>query len=77
MDTPQQPTRRMTKRRALHVLMHHAARDVAGVGQGIRPGATDDEKRDVAAAVRALYPDAYGFVAIERDLLNLGLRHVR
>ncbi len=66
----------MTRRRALQVLIEHAARDVGGVGQGVRPGATEEQKRDVRRAVRVFYKDAFGFTRGDNDLRNLGLPYI-
>lgn len=72
LRTPPQP--RMTRRRALQILIEHAARDVSGVGPSIRPGATTEEKVNVRQAITVFYRDAYGFEPSANDLRNLGLR---
>ncbi len=67
----------MTKveREHLLVLMLHAARDVAGVGCGLRPEAKADEKARVRAAYVWAWGKAYGarVPCGDNELYNAGL----
>jgi hypothetical protein len=64
----------VTKREALHILIHHAAASCAGVGCGIRTLPSDDEKRRVRDAIAKVYRDAYGREMEDTDQRNLNLR---
>lgn len=63
----------MTKRRALQVVLHHAGRDAAGTGCGIRAGMTSAELDELKAAMRKLWPDAYGFAMTQNEFFNMGI----
>jgi len=63
----------MTQRRALQVLIRHAAANVAGVGCGIRPVLSTEAKEDVSAAVRAMWRRAHGYPMSDSDWFNLRL----
>lgn len=63
----------MTKREALILLLDHAARNVAGVGCGIRPSLDRDELAKVVEAMSIVWPDAYGYEMAPSDLFNRGI----
>ena len=63
----------MNKRQALQIVIQHAAANVAGVGCGMRPGVSGDEKLRVEIAIRKLYREAYLHTPDESDFFNMGL----
>jgi hypothetical protein len=63
----------MTKRKALQVLIEHAARDCVGAGVGIRSNPKEEQILLVAQAVCKVHKEAYGVDADKNDLFNLGL----
>ncbi len=63
----------MTKREALQILMDNAARNLAGVGRGIRPSISNEQKMKVIEAIIKIHPDAYGFPADNSYFYNRGL----
>ena len=63
----------MTKRRAMQVLIQHAARNCSGSGTGIRSLPSDADQREVAQAIYKLFPEAYGRRPYGSDLFNLGI----
>lgn len=63
----------MTKREALQILIDHAARNVAGVGCGIRPEISKDELARVVEAMSIAWREAYGFEMQHDDLFNRGI----
>lgn len=63
----------MTRNEAVRILIHHAARDVAGTGTGIRSSVLDEDRTRVKEAVCKLYTQAFGYQVDDSALLNLGL----
>ena len=63
----------MTKKKALHVLITHAAKSAAGAGQGFRSGDIDKDRIVVREAIVKLYKDAYGCEVDGNVLFNMGL----
>lgn len=63
----------MTKRDALILLLDHAARNVAGVGCGIRPPLDKDELAAVVEAMSIIWPQVYGYEMQPSDLFNRGI----
>lgn len=62
----------MTKRKAIEILITHAARNVAGQGCGIRPSISERERDEVKQAILKMYHDAHRRYAALDDLFNLG-----
>lgn len=63
--------RRMTVRRAIQVLIQHAAANVAGVGCGIRPVIASADKQELSLAIRTMWSRGYGYPMSESDWFNL------
>lgn len=63
----------MTRRRALEVLVEHAARNVAGAGHGMRPEVSIETCELVRDAVVRLWPEIYNYPVNNLALRNLGL----
>ncbi len=64
--------RRLTQKRALQVVLTHAARNVAGVGCGVRPAINREEQELVQRAIEVLWPKAHGYEMLHNDWFNLG-----
>lgn len=65
--------RRLTKRHAIQVLIEHAARDVAGVGCGVRQEWSRDKHDHVVFVIRFIWTDAWHFPCDDNSLRNMGL----
>lgn len=63
----------MTTRQAVRILIRHAAANVRGTAQGIRPAITDTERAEVREAVEHVFHDAFGREMDDSDRFNLGL----
>lgn len=63
----------MTKREALTILIRHAARDIGGVGCGVRPEIDEEAREKVRQAIKKLWREVYNFPIADTDLWNLGL----
>lgn len=63
----------MTTKTAVRILIRHAAANIRGTGQGIRPEITDKERAEVREAVRCVYKTAEGREMDDGDQFNLGL----
>lgn len=64
---------RLTRREALQIVIHHAGRDAAGTGCGVRPGLQPDELDRLVLALAILWKDAHGYPMSQSDLFNLGI----
>jgi hypothetical protein len=68
----------MTFRRALQVLIQHAAENQAGTGCGIRSLPSDNARMEIAEAIEKTWPKAYGtFDLDDATRHNLGILRVR
>ena len=63
-------------RQALQILIDNAAKNVAGVGVGIRPIITSKTRTQVRDAILQVWWCAYSFECDESALRNLGLNMV-
>lgn len=63
----------MTRREALEVLVGHAAANVAGVGCGVRPEMSAEQRQRVADAVLKVWPLFRSYSPGENDFHNLKL----
>jgi hypothetical protein len=64
---------RMTKKRALRVVLEAALKYCEGSGVGLRSVYSDDRKRELIAAATKLWGDAYDWPLTEGHLSNFGL----
>lgn len=63
----------MTTKDAVRILIRHAAANIRGTAQGIRPEITDKERAEVREAVRCVFKEANGREMDDSDRFNLGL----
>lgn len=63
----------MTRRRALEILVEHAAKNTSGAGHGMRPEMTLETRELVRDAVVRVWPEIYNFPVNDMALRNLGL----
>lgn len=63
----------MKRKEALQILMEHAARDVRGVGCGVRPSPSEKERALVREAWAWAHAVVYGREADSHDFYNAGL----
>lgn len=64
---------RMTRKRALRVLIDEAAKSVAGTGVGIREAVSEKRTALVVSAIRKLHKEAFGWEVTSSDLINRGI----
>lgn len=63
----------MTTRKALQILIHHAAENQAGAGCGIRTMPSDKRRDEICEAVLKVWPKAYNYPFGRSDAHNLAL----
>ena len=63
----------MTTRKALQILIHHAAENQAGTGCGIRSIPSDKRRDELCEAVLKVWPKAYNYPFGGNDAYNLAL----
>lgn len=63
----------MTTKAAIRILIRHAAANIRGTAQGIRPVITDTERAEVREAAERVFYLANGREMDDSDRFNLGL----
>lgn len=63
----------MTRKKALQILIKHAAANCAGVGCGLRTLPSKQEQEKVKQAIDKFYFEAYGYQLDSSAWFNLGL----
>lgn len=63
----------MSTARAVRVLIAHAAANIRGTGQGIRPETTKEQRTEVRDAIACVFEMANGREMDESDRFNLGI----
>ena len=67
-----EPVRRMTRRRALNILMRAAGRDMIGAGVGIRGVPTGAAREEINRAAWKLWPDIYSWDEARTQMSDYG-----
>lgn len=63
----------MTTNQAVRILIRHAAANIRGTAQGIRPEISDSARTEVREAIERLFESAYRRKMDSSDRYNLGL----
>lgn len=61
----------MSVSRAIQVLIRHAAANVAGVGCGLRPVVSTDERQELSLAIHTMWMRGHGYPMSGSDWFNL------